>query len=91
MINPIQKGLPMKQLMMALVAAGLLLSVSVAQDKTDGKAKTEAVQEAKKSDCPQECKNKECCKNMKAGKATKGEKTSEKSQPKKAQKAETKE
>ncbi len=80
----------MKQLMMALATAGLLLSVSVAQDKTDGKAKTETTQEAKKNDCPMECKNKECCKNTKAGSATKGVKSSEKQQPKKVQKTETK-
>ncbi len=80
----------MKHLMMALVAAGLLSSVSIAQEKSDNKSKTETTQETRKRDCGMECRDKECCKNMKAGKATKKAKTSEKSQPKKAQKPETK-
>ncbi len=80
----------MKQLMMAVVATGLLLSVSIAQEKTDNKSKTETTQETRKGDCSMECKDKGCCKNMKAGKATKKARTSEKSQSKNAQKPEAK-
>ncbi len=82
----------MKQLMMVFIAAGLLMSVSFAQDTTDSKDKTATTQEARKDGCNgMDCKNsRECCKNMKTRKGVKAVKTSQKSQSKKVQKMDTK-
>ena len=87
----------MKQLLMAVVAAGLLTSMSVAQDKTQKKEGAVAVQpQESKKECGMDCCEEGGCKKMtkagtKTGKATKAAKTSMKGVVKSDKSAESKE